>query len=553
MPVRDFIQDIINGESSVPANCEPQYIKAVLARLKGAARDSIYRKSFTTINELIKDLKQRFALRKTYAWYLHEISIFRMKREESVSEFFDRITLLKSGAQAALEDKYENACTMLAPLNDSALEAFVRGLADEISGLVEARNPVSLDEALKIALEYESRHQLNPQYSTNYYRESRYPQPSFSGSRDRSPSPHVRFATTPDTYKHPDSRQNTPGIIKRPYSPGIGPYRNNFTPQFQYAYMPYNPYPYFPPPPMQGSGYPNPNFYQKGSTTPPRFQSPAPINSEPLNSNFTRRTDAARDTEKSERQTSVRLLKKLWKYEHDIKNKPGELNINANVLSINPILESSGGTPHKLSTHKLKESKLESSENSSDEGTETESARLLPIQTRQSKKTEEAKTKTLPKSFGRPKTRPSIIPQKPKDSSSKPSVSGTQITTTKTRVNLRQPTPVTKTTHTLDESTIGKNLLRRRMEERRNQNRPNYQESSTESDDESRNESDASIPTILRKNRSVLPSLDLPLTAFPSLKYQKAPQQKLQDNFKNYFRKNLTKSNQLWYKNKKGQ
>ena len=57
MPVRDFIQDIINGKSSVPVNCEPQYIKAVLARLKGAARDSIYGKSFTTINELIKHLK----------------------------------------------------------------------------------------------------------------------------------------------------------------------------------------------------------------------------------------------------------------------------------------------------------------------------------------------------------------------------------------------------------------------------------------------------------------------------------------------------------------
>ena len=31
MPVRDFIQDVLNGESSVPANCERQYIMAVLA------------------------------------------------------------------------------------------------------------------------------------------------------------------------------------------------------------------------------------------------------------------------------------------------------------------------------------------------------------------------------------------------------------------------------------------------------------------------------------------------------------------------------------------
>ena len=106
-----------------------------------------------------------------------------------------------------------------------------------------------------------------------------------------------------------------------------------------------------------------------------------------------------------------------------------------------------------LSTDELKESESESSENSSSEDTERESARLLPIQTRQSKKTEETRTKTLPKSFGRPKTRPSMIPQIAKDSTSKPSVSGTQQTTsTRTRVNLRQLTSLTRTTHTLNEN-----------------------------------------------------------------------------------------------------
>ena len=52
MPVRDFIQDVLNGESRVPANCERQYIMAVLARLKGAARDSTHGKPFSTITDL---------------------------------------------------------------------------------------------------------------------------------------------------------------------------------------------------------------------------------------------------------------------------------------------------------------------------------------------------------------------------------------------------------------------------------------------------------------------------------------------------------------------
>ena len=63
-----------------------------------------------------------------------------MSRSESVSEFYDRITLLKSSAQAALEDKYQNADQMLLPLNDCALEAFILGLPDVISGTVGSRN-----------------------------------------------------------------------------------------------------------------------------------------------------------------------------------------------------------------------------------------------------------------------------------------------------------------------------------------------------------------------------------------------------------------------------
>ena len=73
------------------------------------------------------------------------------------------------------------------------------------------------------------------------------------------------------------------------------------------------------------------------------------------------------------------------------------------------------------------------------------------------------------------------------------------------------------------------------MEERRNQNRPNYQESSTESDDESHNESDPSIPPILRKNRSVWTSLDLPLAAFPSPKMPKSAPAKAPGHFQELF------------------
>ena len=101
-----------------------------------------------------------------------------MTRNESVSEYYDRLTLLKSGAQAALEDKYDNADLLLAPLNDCALETFIRGLPDGLSGAVENRNPNSIEAALKYAIEYESRHQLNPQSPHNNFYDRDFAQPA---------------------------------------------------------------------------------------------------------------------------------------------------------------------------------------------------------------------------------------------------------------------------------------------------------------------------------------------------------------------------------------
>ena len=136
-----------------------------LARLEGAARDNTHEKTFSTITDLIQHFKHRFAPNRTYSWYLHEISTIRMSGSENVNKFYDIITQLKSGAQAALEDKYQNTEQMLLPLNDCALETFIRGLLDLILGMVESRNPTSLETALKYAIEYGARHQLNPYFS----------------------------------------------------------------------------------------------------------------------------------------------------------------------------------------------------------------------------------------------------------------------------------------------------------------------------------------------------------------------------------------------------
>ena len=158
MPVSDFIEDIITGQSFVPATCEKRYVIAVLARLKGAARESTYGKTFSNLSDLIQHLEQRFAPHKTYLWYVREITTIQMLQNEGIYEFYDRLTLLKSRAQAVLENRYENANQMILTLNDCVLEAFIRGLPDWMSAKIEAQNPATLQEPLEYAINYEARH-----------------------------------------------------------------------------------------------------------------------------------------------------------------------------------------------------------------------------------------------------------------------------------------------------------------------------------------------------------------------------------------------------------
>ena len=58
MPVRDFIEDVMNGALVVLADCGKLYVTAVLSHLKGAARSSTYERTFSYLNELSNHLKQ---------------------------------------------------------------------------------------------------------------------------------------------------------------------------------------------------------------------------------------------------------------------------------------------------------------------------------------------------------------------------------------------------------------------------------------------------------------------------------------------------------------
>ena len=231
MPVRDFIEDVMNGALVVPADCEKQYFRAVLSCLKDTARSSTYGKTSSNLNELNDHLKQRYAPRKAYSWYISEMATIQLPRGDNVSEFKDRTTSLRLGAQAVLEDKYENDNSHCLLLNYGALEAFIRGLPDRMSAFVESQCPNTSEIALKYALDYETKHQTNSQILQQ--------QNNFN-LRDRSRSPREQFTPSQNGKDATNSASNATQHIQ------IITNTSAFNYQYQCTHTEYNPSSYVP-------------------------------------------------------------------------------------------------------------------------------------------------------------------------------------------------------------------------------------------------------------------------------------------------------------------
>ena len=106
-----------------------------------------------------------------------------------------------------------------------------------LSGAVESRNPNSIEAALKYVIEYESKHQLNPQSPHNNFYDRNFTHPAYSGMRDRSPSPHVRFAVSPERNRPNENRQNSPRLNRRNYFPTEQNYPSSFPHLYPYPYI----------------------------------------------------------------------------------------------------------------------------------------------------------------------------------------------------------------------------------------------------------------------------------------------------------------------------
>ena len=275
-----------------------------------------------------------------------------MKRGETVNDFHDRVNILLNGARTVLEDKYlENAGQMLEPIKEVALKAFIRGLPDEITRAVDARDPKNLEEALKFArrAEVKIRSGILPSGETsritfaknNYTINSRPISPSYSNSnnhgtsrqyqnysitrrevnRSRSPSPNPTD-TQDAKLKSPKPTQaeytNYPRYQDRQRYDYQGHPIYPYYPPYFYPQMPYPPYypnyPAYHPDlnirPPSTSNRPNSPFSSRPPSPHPSKINPTSDNNA-LNLQTTRQEDATMSPASSERHATAKNLKRI--------------------------------------------------------------------------------------------------------------------------------------------------------------------------------------------------------------------------------------------------
>ena len=199
MSLKTFLQDVENGLAICPEGIQNAFFKGVIAKLRDTARDAVSGQDINTLDTLKDALKEYFAPKKTYTHYCAEIQGIRMRKAETVMEYYSRIKRIMESAKASLRDKFtrEQVPHMTIMLEGIALESFKRGLSDDLLYAMSVQEPETLDAALKIAQRVERdmggigerRGQLNiVETSRKPEHESRYVR--FSQDREGATSPY---------------------------------------------------------------------------------------------------------------------------------------------------------------------------------------------------------------------------------------------------------------------------------------------------------------------------------------------------------------------------
>lgn len=339
MPLKSFIEDVENGFTFVPEGLKNSFFKGVCSKLKETARDAVADKEINSIEDLSKALKEYFSPKKSYPYYCAEIQAVRLRRDESVLDYYTRIKRLRTSAIAALKEKFTEAETthMLPMLDGVALESFKRGLSDDLLYAISVQDPQTLEDAFKVVQRIERDMQGANARNSNSLRYTQIEQNNQSRFGNNEPR-RVSFQDRETNFDNKNSNFNklfhrdmTPPRDQRPRRENFSPQRfpNRNPPRRNFYNYPPNHFrepPFYPPmtygPPMyppyneynqfyQGMYpmYQNPFYKREDSFQNVRPISPRPNNtSDHLNSQDARRADAPTSDSQNQRPPTVKFL-----------------------------------------------------------------------------------------------------------------------------------------------------------------------------------------------------------------------------------------------------
>ena len=202
--LRSFVYDIENAKGFLPVETKEElFVRGVIAKLKGAAKDCVDGCSFKKVDDLIKHLKSHFSRGRDFKSYHQELAKLVMLPDETVREYGARVQYLERGAKATLADKNQSA-EAIKQLMDAVnpVECFIDGLPSDLEMRVSARKPGDLETAIEYAVEEDRRamSRRRTRESTVHY-----------SRRDFSPDPR-------NSYRNHDSRERSDKYeYERPY------------------------------------------------------------------------------------------------------------------------------------------------------------------------------------------------------------------------------------------------------------------------------------------------------------------------------------------------
>ncbi|KAJ8665601.1 hypothetical protein QAD02_007263 [Eretmocerus hayati] len=150
-PLKDFVQDIKNYRDTIPKDKEQEFLRGLIAKIRGEARKCLTNEDIQSVDELIKVLKLNFAPRKSYVHYVHELMTACMNKKETPRQFYHRLRVFINAALTAAKEDLteENADLHDKPyLELIALKTFVKGLPDTLKPAIALSKPKTLIEAL---------------------------------------------------------------------------------------------------------------------------------------------------------------------------------------------------------------------------------------------------------------------------------------------------------------------------------------------------------------------------------------------------------------------